>query len=155
MSRVRFDQGRHDRAKIGYVLLATLLYYAGKPLDGLEKLDIASRLNPLYPSNYPFHRGQALFILERYDEALQAFEFGLSQNPTAQRLRVWLVATLVQLDRLEDAQWEASEILLMDPDFRPAQLDGIFPFQERIYLERFNSALSRAGFEHLVGTDSN
>ena len=133
----------------GYVLTATLLYYAGKPEEGLNMLDIASELNPLHPSNYPFHRGQALFILKRYEEAIEAFNFGLTQNPTSQRLRVWLAATYAQVGLIEDAQWEASEILTSDPDFAPANLESIFPFQNSEDLQIFNSALNMAGFREL------
>jgi TolB-like protein/Tfp pilus assembly protein PilF len=133
----------------GYVLTATLLYYAGKPELGLSMLDIASRLNPLHPSNYPFHRGQALFILKRYNEAIEAFEFGLTQNPTSQRLRVWLAATYAQIDQLDEATWEANEILIADPDFSPTHLESIFPFQNSEDLKTFNSALNKAGFKNL------
>jgi len=133
----------------GYVLTATLLYYAGEPEEGLIMLDIASRLNPLHPSNYPFHRGQALFILKRYEEAIEAFKFGLNQNPSSQRLHVWLAATYAQIGLLDDAEWEASEILNVDPDFSPAHLESIFPFQNPEDLKIFNTALNRAGFRDL------
>jgi len=133
----------------GHVLTATLHYYAGEPEEGLKMLDIASALNPLHPSNYPFHRGQALFILKRYEEAIEAFEFGLNQNPASQRLRVWSAATYVQLGLLEDAKWEASEILNSDPDFSPTHLETIFPFQNSDDLQIFNSALNKAGFKGL------
>jgi len=133
----------------GYVLTATLLYYAGKPEEGLNMLDIASRLNPLYPSNYPFHRGQALLILKRYEEAIEAFKFGLSQNPSSQRLHVWLAATYAQIGLLDDAEWEASEILNVDPGFSPAHLESIFPFRNSEDLKIFNMALNKAGFRDL------
>lgn len=133
----------------GWVLTATLLYYAGKPQEGLDVLHIASRLNPLHPSNYPFHKGQALFILKRYQEAAEAFESGLNQNPTSQRLRVWLAATYTQLGLLEEAKWEASEILNEDPDFSPSKLETIFPFQSDQDLRIFNSALKKAGFSDI------
>jgi TolB-like protein/Flp pilus assembly protein TadD len=134
----------------GHVLLSTILYYAGRAEEGLRLLDKASRLNPHPPSNYPFHRGQALFILERYEEAIEAFQKGLAQNPASQRMRVWLAASYVQVDRLADAEWEASEILTADPEFSPSHLVAIFPFQNPADLERFNTALRKAGFEKVV-----
>jgi len=45
--------------------------------------------------------------------------------------------------------WEASEILTADPDFSPAHLESIFPFQNSEDLRIFNSALNRAGFRDL------
>ena len=135
----------------GYVLTATVLYYTGEPQKGLDMLEIASRLNPLHPSNYPFHKGQALFILKRYEEAVKAFEFGLNQNPTSQRLRVWLAATYAQMGFIEEAKWEAAEILSEDPNFSPVNLETIFPFQNSEDLQAFNLALSKAGFRDLSG----
>ncbi len=133
----------------GYVLMATILYYTGKPQEGLDMLGTASRLNPIHPSNYPFHKGQALFILQRYDEAIEAFKSGLNQNPTSQRLRVWLAATYAQIGLIDEATWEANEILSEDPDFSPVNLETIFPFQNSEDLNRFNSALKKAGFRNL------
>lgn len=139
----------------GYVLMATILYYTGKPQEGLDMLGTASRLNPIHPSNYPFHKGQALFILKRYDEAIEAFRSGLDQNPTSQRLRVWLAATYAQIGLIDEATWEASEILSDDPKFSPANLETIFPFQNTEDLNRFNSALKKAGFRHLANNQNN
>jgi adenylate cyclase len=40
-----------------HVLMATLMYYAGRPEEGLERMKLAIRLNPHHPHNYPFHLG--------------------------------------------------------------------------------------------------
>ena len=130
-----------------YVLLATVLYYTGRPEDGLKMISKAERLNPLHPSNYPYHKGQALFILERYKEAAEAFKKGLEQNPTSQRLRVWLAATYAQLGRQDDAEWEADQILLEDPDFKVSKISHVFPFKDEKDLGRFKAALSKVGFD--------
>ena len=131
----------------GYVMLATILYYAGRPEDGLKMIEKAERVNPIHPSNYPFHKGQALFILRRYDEAIETFERGLVQNPTSQHLRVWLVASYVQAGRMEDAEWEADQILMEDAAFALGRLAQIFPFKDPADLERLNVALAKVGFE--------
>ena len=130
----------------GHVLLATLLYYAGRPAEGLAMIQKAQRLHPLHPSNYPFHEGQALFILKRYDEAINAFEKGLKQNDTSQRLRVWLAATYAQVGRQEDAQWEAEQVLMSDPNFSLKRLPQAFPFKDKKELDHIVGALRKAGF---------
>lgn len=129
-----------------YILIATLQYYDGQPAEGLAMIELAERLNPLHPSNYPFHKGQALFILERYEEAVEVLEAGLAQNPTSQRLRVWLAASYAAMGRQDDAEWEAQQILLDDPDFQIARLHHIFPFSDDAQYERFLAALHSAGF---------
>lgn len=130
-----------------HVLLATVLYYTGKAEEGLDMINRAERINPIYPSNYPYHKGQALFILGRYEEAIQAFARGLQQNPTSQRLRVWLAATYAHIGKQEEAEWEADQILLEDPDFKVGTISHVFPFKDQSDLERFKTALSKVGFE--------
>ena len=131
----------------GYMMLSTILYYAGKPEEGLAMVEKAERVNPVHPSNYPFHKGQALFILKRYDEAIAAFAKGVEQNPTSQRLRVWLAASYAQAGMIEDAEWEADQILLDDPDFRFGGLTHVFPFKNPADREHFNTALRKVGFD--------
>jgi len=131
----------------GHVLLATLLYYAGRPEEGLRMVRRAQRLHPHHPSNYRFHEGQALFILKRYDEAIAAFTKGLKQNNTSQRLRVWLAATYAQIGRQDDAEWEADMVLSTDPNFSLKRLPQAFPFTDRKELDHIMGALRKAGFE--------
>jgi len=131
----------------GYIMLATILYYAGRPKDGLAMVEKAEMINPVHPSNYPFHKGQALFILKRYDEAIETFTKGLRQNPTSQRLRVWLAASLAQAGQIEEAQWQAQQALAEDPDFKLSRLAQAFPFKDPADREHFNGALRKVGLE--------
>lgn len=128
-----------------YLLLATLLYYTGQAEAGLEKVKLAMRLNPHHPYNYPFHLGQAYFILERYEEAIAAFQQGLESNPSSERMRVWLAASYVRVNRLEDGQWEADQVITDNPDFDIEKIKQAFPFTNPEDLERFLSALKQAG----------
>ena len=84
----------------GHVLLATLLYYAGRPEKGLEAMQKAVRLHPHHGHNYPYHVGQAYFMLGRYDEAIAIFNRGLETLPTSERLHLWLAAACVRAGRL-------------------------------------------------------
>jgi TolB-like protein/class 3 adenylate cyclase/Tfp pilus assembly protein PilF len=129
----------------GKVLLATLLYYAGRPEEGLERIKQAIKLNPHHPYNYPFHLGQAYFVLGRYDEAIVAFNRGLASNPASERLRVWLAAALAQSGNIEDAQWEMEEVRMANPDFKIDRLKRVFPFSDPADLENFMEGLQKAG----------
>lgn len=130
-----------------YVLLATLLYYTGEPEAGLEKIKLAMRLNPHHPYNYPFHMGQAYFILKRYDEAIAAFEQGLESNPSSERMRVWLAAAYAKSNRLDDARWESEQVLALNPDFDLEKIKQAFPFREADDLKQFVTALELAGLD--------
>ncbi len=129
----------------GHVLLATLMYYAGRAEDGLQRMKYAARLNPHHPHNYPFHMGQAYFVLKRYDEAIEAFEKGLETRPRSQRIRIWLAAAYAQSGRIEDAKWEVEQLQLLDPNFSNYKLNDIFPFKNPADLEHFLDGLRKAG----------
>jgi adenylate cyclase len=129
----------------GHVLVATLLYYAGRPAEGLERIKVAMRLNPHHPHNYPFHLGQAYFILKRYDEAIAAFKQGLQSSPSSERLHVWLAATYAQAGRIPEAEWEISQVKDANPSFSQARMREAFPFKEKADLDHFLEGLRKAG----------
>lgn len=128
----------------GHVLHATLLYYAGNPEEGLKEMLKAARLNPHHPHNYPFHIGQAYFVLARYPEAIKAFSEGLASNPLSERLRVWLAAAYAMNGDLDEAQWQMEQIALSNPEFSIDKQAKAFPFKNEADLQRFVSALKRA-----------
>jgi len=128
-----------------HLLLATLLYYAGRPEEGLERVEQAMLINPHHPFNYTFHQGQALYILGRYDEAVVALEKAIASNPGAERVHVWLAAAYAQAGAIDDARWEADQILIMDPDFSLERIEKIFPFKDPADRERFIEGIRKAG----------
>lgn len=132
----------------GHILLATLLYYAGRPAEGLERVKHAIKLNPHHPYNYSFHLGQAFFVLGRYDEAISALKQGIESNPAAERLHIWLAAAYAQSGRIEDAEWEIDEVLLANPEFSVDKLKRAFPFSDPADLENFMEGLRKAGLEY-------
>jgi adenylate cyclase len=129
-----------------HVLLATLLYYTGRPQEGLEMIRKAMQLNPHHPYNYPFHLGQAYFILQRYPDACTAFEQGLQSNPSSERLHVWLAAAYALAGRSDDASWEAEQVLTLNPEFSLQRMQQSFPFRDPADLSRFLEGLRIAGF---------
>lgn len=129
----------------GHVLLATLLYYAGRPQEGLERIQKAMQINPHHPYNYTFHLGQAYFILRRYDEAIDAFQQGIATNPAAERLHVWLAAAYAQSGEIDEAEWEADQVLTLNPEFSIEHLQDAFPFRDPADHEHFLGALRKAG----------
>ena len=128
-----------------HVLLSTLLYYDGRPEEGLERMKIAIRLNPHHPTNYVFHLGQAYYILKRYDEAIETFKTGLDILPSSERLRVWLAAAYAQAGHIDDAEWEIEEVLLMNPDFSLQTIAEAFPFKRPDDQVHFLDGLRKAG----------
>ena len=128
------------------VLLASLLYYAGRPVVGLESIKQAMKINPHHPYNYHFHLGQAYFVLRQYDAAIDAFQQGLASNPAAERLRVWLAAAYAQSGDIDSANWEAEQVLSSNPDFSVVRMEESFHFKDPSELRHFTDGLRLAGF---------
>ena len=107
----------------------------------------AARLNPHHPHNYPFHIGQAYFVLKRYDEAIAEFEKGLETRPRSERIHLWLAASYAKKGRIEDAEWEIEQILMHNPEFSYQRLHEIFPFKDPADLDHFLDGLRKAGLQ--------
>ncbi len=127
------------------VLLATLLYYAGRPTLGLERIKEAMKIHPHHPYNYHFHLGQAYFVLRQYEDAIDAFQSGIDSNPAAERLHVWMAATYAQNGDIDDASWEAELVMSSNPDFSVTRMEEAFPFKEPAELKHFTDGLRQAG----------
>ena len=128
-----------------HVLLATLLYYAGRPEEGLERIKKAMLINPHHPFNYTFHMGQAYFILERYAEAIDAFVKSIDSNPASERIHVWLAAAYAQSGEIDEAEWEADQVLTLNPDFSLQRMEKSLPFKDAEDLKHFTDGLRKAG----------
>ncbi|GMR06600.1 MAG: hypothetical protein BMS9Abin25_1207 [Gammaproteobacteria bacterium] len=130
-----------------HVLLATLLYFAGRPEEGLKRMQKAIRLEPHHPYNYPFHLGQAYFILKQYAKAIDTFQEALDRNPLSDRVRVWLAAALAKEGKQDEAEWEVSQVLIGNPDFSLKDFLEAFPFRKSKDRNHFLSGLQMAGFK--------
>lgn len=128
-----------------HVLLATLLYYAGRPSESVERVKRAMRLNPHHPFNYSFHLGQAYFTLRRYDDAIAALEQGIKSNPASERLHLWLAAALAHAGRIDDALWEAEQVYALNPEFALASITASYPFKDESDKKHFLDGLRKAG----------
>lgn len=86
------------------VLLVTLLYFDGRAQQTVGLLKKAIALNPHHPYNYTFHLAQVYFIIQRYDEAIDTLNKILESNPGAERIHVWLAASLARAGRTDDGR---------------------------------------------------
>ena len=157
--QVALFSGRHDEAieaaqrAIGYspnyadayALLAWILNYAGQPEGALAVLATARRLNPVIPASYSVILGEILFSQGNYKAALAEFERALQINPAHMRARMWLVATLVQSESMDEARWQVSELLMLNPGYSLARLRYAFPFMDTSVREKLLNGLRKAG----------
>jgi TolB-like protein/DNA-binding winged helix-turn-helix (wHTH) protein/Flp pilus assembly protein TadD len=128
-----------------HVLLAWILHFAGRPEEGLASMERGVRLNPRVPAVYRLVRGALYYSMEDYEHALADLEPAAEVSPSYQLLRLWLAAAYAGAGRLEDARWEAQEILALDPEFTIAQVEQSLPIREAAYRERLLRDLRRTG----------
>jgi TolB-like protein/class 3 adenylate cyclase/Flp pilus assembly protein TadD len=87
---------------------AAVMTSVGEPLRSLSLLDEADALDPLLPVWCIEERGIALYALERYPEALEAFGRLVFQT---YRSRLYRAAALIALGRPEEARKLAQEVI--------------------------------------------
>jgi TolB-like protein len=71
-NRMALDINRYDADSIEQ--LGYLLVLRGKPLEAVNWIERAMRLNPIYPEFYHYDRGLGLYGLGEYEQAIETFE---------------------------------------------------------------------------------
>ena len=137
----------------GYIALAGVLSFAGKPAEALEAVERAMRLNPNYPSSYMYQRGLAQFGLNRLDEAAGSLERAIKMNPDDYWSQRLLLATYGLLGRREVATKLAATMKSKDRRGQNAFRDPLtiraitywYPFTNSDDAKRFAEGLAKAG----------
>ena len=96
---------------------AAVMTYSGEPLRSLSLLDEAEALDPLLPVWCIEERGVAIYALEQYKEALEAFGKLVFQT---YRSRLYRAAALIALDRPDEARKVAAEAIAGNPGLTTA-----------------------------------
>lgn len=87
----------------GHLAMATALLKAGRAEEAEQSILEAMRLDPIYPTYYLVHLGQAEFAMGRYAEAAATFERAEGRDAGNHRTYIYLVATYGHLGRHADA----------------------------------------------------
>jgi len=112
-SRMLVSQGLYDDAvsearqavaldandSASYATLANALILAGQPVEGIDLIHKAMRLDPHYSPSYLITLGQAQFGLERFEDAADTFERAVKRNPDDELPWIYLAAAYGHLDR--------------------------------------------------------
>ncbi|MCP4409079.1 MAG: hypothetical protein GY807_15245 [Gammaproteobacteria bacterium] len=70
---------------------------------------------------------------------------GLASNPASEHLHVWQAAAYAQAGDIDEAEWEADQVLTLNPEFSLAHMQEAFPFSNPQDLEHFLEELRKAG----------
>ncbi|MGB5638788.1 MAG: winged helix-turn-helix domain-containing protein [Sedimenticolaceae bacterium] len=131
-----------------YALLAWILHFAGRPEDGLGAIDQAIDLNPRVPAVYHLVQGALWYELKEYDKAVRTLELAVGSNPSYQLAHVFLAASYAAAGNLDDANWQVTEALNLNPDFSLSDVERGAPIRDPGYRERFLRDLQSAGLSN-------
>ena len=123
----------------GYLNLAQVLAFSGRPEEALAHIEHSMRLNPHYSFLTLFALGHAHFMLHRYEEAADALRRGIARNAAFMPNHAYLAACYAQLGRIEEAQ------AALDNDLPQIPAADI-PYKNDADRDHFRSSLEKAGF---------
>jgi tetratricopeptide (TPR) repeat protein len=103
------------------------------------------RLDPHYPFTYVFWLGHVFHSLQRYDDAVAAYQRTIGRNPDFLYARLWLAASYAELDRTEEAKAEAAVALRISPDLSCLRLVQRLPLKDAAVLARLVEGMRKAG----------
>jgi adenylate cyclase len=130
-----------------YAILAVNLNYDGQYTRALDSIDYAMRLNPEAPFDYRWIKGDTHYLLGQLEEAAGWLEGVRDSNPAFSNVYQLLIATYVELERIDDAEWAANELLTLVPNFSLSQEEERVGYKDKEVKRRYIESLRRAGIE--------
>lgn len=149
-------QGRHDQAisegelaikcdpndVVALERLSLSMIWAGESEAALPLIEKARRLNPGRTYNFP--EGVAMFMLQRYDQAIELFSAELDNSPNFLPAALYLAASNALSGQDQNAASVVAAIKQIDPGFRITQQVRTH-FKRLEDQNRFIQGLERAG----------
>ena len=129
----------------GYGLLAFINNQRGQSEEAIRLIRKAMALNPHYTFDYPYNLGRAYYTVGRYAEAVEALQEATEHNAAALAPHLYLAASYIRLGQQDDAEWEATEAQVLDPEFTLSQFANTVPIKNKAQLNRFLEDLRKAG----------
>ena len=138
---IRVDPNYAD----GHANLAQALIYAGEPQEVLEVMSTAKRLNPYYAFFYIWIEGHAYMLLREYPKAISKFEEVVVRNGFFLGAHLTLAAIYGNIGPQFEAEWEAAEIIALQPNFSLDKERERAPYKNSEDLEWYIQGLEAAG----------
>ncbi len=129
----------------GYGLLALINNNLGRPDKAIEQIHKGVQLNPYYTWDYPYNLGRAYYTLGRYEEAIAALEQAVERNENAAPIKLYLITSYVRVGRQGDAEWQAEELQMVNPEETISHTDKTIPIADPGLKRAFLDDLRAAG----------
>lgn len=130
----------------GHAYMTQILTLAGRAEEALAHVERAMRIESNYPFWYTGVRGNAQFMLGRYEEAAASYRQSLERNPNSIFARRGLASTLGHLGRRAEAEWELAELeAQIGKPLDLAEVDRFLAYKDPAYRNRLIEGLRKAG----------
>jgi len=126
-------------------LLAWIHAFAGDPQEALRLLEQLKRSSPNLNASTLVVLGLAHFIAGDLERSIKAFLAARESNPEEMTNRIYLTAALSRSGQQDEAEWETTEILMLNPDLSVNQWITTQPYKDSNELSRLRDDLRRAG----------
>jgi tetratricopeptide (TPR) repeat protein len=83
--------------------------------------------------------------LGRYEEAVSALEQALERNENAAPIKLFLIASYMRAGREDDAEWQAEELQMVNPEETVSHTDKAIPIADPALKQAFLDDLRAAG----------
>jgi len=159
MSQIYLFKRQHDNAieeakratvlnpngATAYAWLGFTLILSGRSAEAILILKKAIRLNPFPPGYFYLFLGLAYRVAGKYEKALIAYKMALNDIPDAILVLLGMASCYVNLNRIEEAQKAAVEVMNTNPDFSLEWYTITMPFKNQSDLDRYIESLRKAG----------
>ena len=134
--------GLNPNSDLIVVQQGELLTWLGRPLEGIEWIVRAMRLNPYHPERFWNHLGRAQFAAGQYAEALQSFSRITKPDHTH---HAFMAAASAAMGNTTSAAAHTAEVLKLKPDFSAATYLATLHYKQESDREHHREGLSKAG----------
>ncbi|HVO03886.1 MAG TPA: adenylate/guanylate cyclase domain-containing protein [Candidatus Cybelea sp.] len=126
----------------GWSLLGDLRTLEGRPLEGMDCVRKAFRLNPHPWGDYYWLLGWCQYAARQYQDAVETLSHESARGPGVGRI---LAAALAQLGRMPEARVQADQFLRQYPDFSAQRWGRKQPFRNEADRRHFIEGYVKAG----------
>jgi len=131
----------------GYDGLATVLVFAGQPLEAVTLYEKAARLDPRNRALYLNRLGFAYRAAGRCEQAVVPLREAITLTPGNELPHIFLAGCYAELGRMNEAQAEVAEVMRLNPTYSLEWASRNVPYEGPEDRERFFAAQRKAGFK--------
>ena len=129
----------------GYGLLALIYNNLGNSQKAIEFAQKGMKINPYYTWDYLFNLGRAYYALNQYTEAIDVLEKAQERNERAVPVKLYLTASYIQSNRLDDAEWIVEQLKISNPNTTISHIDKTTPIANPSIKKQLLIDLQKAG----------